>query len=86
MEIQREKSNKAKGESLKSLPEEQVSQTFDRLAGDARRRMFVQEEKEKMKIIKLQEEFEKFEQEKNSSKIFQVTQNFNIFNREIETR
>jgi len=79
LEIQREKSNKAKGESLKSLPEEQVSQTFDRLAGDARRRMFVQEEKEKMKIIKLQEEFEKFEQEKNSSIFSSYTKNFNNF-------
>ena len=65
--MQRAKSHKLTIKSYPSIQEDQVNQTFDRLVADARKRFFIQEEKEKLKLLKLQEEIDDFEKELNKS-------------------
>ena len=49
-----------------------MNQTFDRLNADARKRMFAQEEKERMKILNEKEEEERIKREAKASKIIKA--------------
>lgn len=75
--------------SIPSLNEDQLNQTFERLVSDAKKRLLVQEEQERVKILKEQELDKKLERERSQSNYYYeifVTDKLDKMSREAEER
>ena len=70
--MQNEKSFRTTQDGFNGVSEDQLNQTFERLAADARKRMFVYEEKEKLKQIRDYEEEERAAQEIPASRFSSI--------------